>query len=531
MALGAVAENPNCGLKIVPCGMNYFHAHKFRSRAVVEFGTPLEVPPELVEAYKNGNRREAVAQMLDTIYNSLVAVTVTSPDYDTLMLIQAVRRLYNPSNKPLPLPMVVELNRRLVKGYARYKDDPRIISLKKSVVDYHHQLMALNVRDHQLEYAKFSIHKVAGMLIYRVTKLLLLSAGVIPGLVLFAPVFIVGKVISIRKAKEALAASTVKIQARDVVATWKLLVAMALAPTLYSFYTIAFTAWTYYNRVGGRVPEWMPYWAIIIFGYVFFPTITYAALRFGEVGMDILKSLRPLVLALNPSASNTLVRLRRKREELSTEVTQLINELGPEMFPDFDAQRIMHGGEKPRKSQHSDSTEFGSPTTPHTPSSSMYLQPHSDDSPSNKKSESIAVRRGGRPPSGNFPRNESFRNLANIGIFASHPATPNSQDSGSRSQSRPGSRQGFGGFFGSMGFTSANGFASGTDAHGKEDGHLDLNDVSQKIRGAMMERGRRRKNESVDEGGYDSDESGMSTPASSASSVAELGLFDGKKRV
>src|SRR5579871_76247 len=117
MALGALAADPDCGLKIVPCGMNYFHAHKFRSRAVVEFGSPIEVPPELVDLYKKGERREAVSQLLNTVYQALVAVTVTSPDYDTLMLIQAARRLYNPTGKKLPLPMVVELNRRLVKGY------------------------------------------------------------------------------------------------------------------------------------------------------------------------------------------------------------------------------------------------------------------------------------------------------------------------------------------------------------------------------------------------------------------------------
>ena len=85
MALGAVANYPNCGLKIVPCGMNYFHAHKFRSRAVLEFGAPLDVPPELVELFKKGSRREAIGRMLELIYDSLVAVTVTSPDYDTLM--------------------------------------------------------------------------------------------------------------------------------------------------------------------------------------------------------------------------------------------------------------------------------------------------------------------------------------------------------------------------------------------------------------------------------------------------------------
>jgi hypothetical protein len=86
MALGTLAENPDCGLKIVPCGMNYFHAHKFRSRAVIEFGTPIDVPRELVEQFKQGERRESVGALLDIIYGSLVSVTVTSPDYETLMV-------------------------------------------------------------------------------------------------------------------------------------------------------------------------------------------------------------------------------------------------------------------------------------------------------------------------------------------------------------------------------------------------------------------------------------------------------------
>lgn len=86
MALGSLAANPDSGVKIVPCGMNYFHAHKFRSRAVVEFGPPVDVPNELVELYKSGERREATRQLLEIVYQALVAVTVTSPDYDTLMV-------------------------------------------------------------------------------------------------------------------------------------------------------------------------------------------------------------------------------------------------------------------------------------------------------------------------------------------------------------------------------------------------------------------------------------------------------------
>ena len=86
MALGSLAASPESDVKIVPCGMNYFHAHKFRSRAVVEFGPPVDVPTELVRLYKSGERREATRQLLEIVYQALVAVTVTSPDYDTLMV-------------------------------------------------------------------------------------------------------------------------------------------------------------------------------------------------------------------------------------------------------------------------------------------------------------------------------------------------------------------------------------------------------------------------------------------------------------
>lgn len=86
MALGAVAANPDCDVTIIPCGMNYFHAHKFRSRAVIEFGNPVKVPPELVKMYKEGQKRESVGTLLDTIYQALVTVTVTSPDYESLMV-------------------------------------------------------------------------------------------------------------------------------------------------------------------------------------------------------------------------------------------------------------------------------------------------------------------------------------------------------------------------------------------------------------------------------------------------------------
>jgi glycerol-3-phosphate O-acyltransferase/dihydroxyacetone phosphate acyltransferase len=95
MALGAMANHPNLQVKILPVGLSYFHPHRFRSRAVVEFGSTLDVPAEFVEMYKEGGtkKREAVAKLLDLVYDALKTVTIRAPDYDTLMVISLLQHI------------------------------------------------------------------------------------------------------------------------------------------------------------------------------------------------------------------------------------------------------------------------------------------------------------------------------------------------------------------------------------------------------------------------------------------------------
>ena len=78
MALGAMANNPGMKVKIVPVGLSYFHPHKFRSRAVVEFGSAMDVPQEYVDMFQQGGpqKREAASKLLNLIYDELKTVTV-----------------------------------------------------------------------------------------------------------------------------------------------------------------------------------------------------------------------------------------------------------------------------------------------------------------------------------------------------------------------------------------------------------------------------------------------------------------------
>lgn len=333
MALGCMDLHPDVNVKIVPCGMNYFHPHKFRSRAVVEFGHPIEISKELVAKYRNpATNREAVKELLDTITEGLKAVTVTCPDYETLMVVQAIRRLYaGHLVSKLPLPLVVEMNRRIVNGFQTLKDNEDISKLKEDILRYNSHLRDYNIPDHQVETATVNMPRSLGLLIWRSVKLVILLTLALPGIILFSPVFIAAKRISAKKAAEALAASTVKVKANDVIATWKILIGIGVAPLLYSLWSILFV---WYFRDSLTKNKFLSF----IIAYTCCATVTYSALIIGDHGMDIFKSIRPLYLAI--ISPKGLQSLKDERTVLSEKINGIVNEYGPRLFPDFNVESL-----------------------------------------------------------------------------------------------------------------------------------------------------------------------------------------------
>ncbi|RKP26631.1 hypothetical protein SYNPS1DRAFT_13938, partial [Syncephalis pseudoplumigaleata] len=338
MALGAMAAHPGLDVKIVPVGLNYFHPDRFRSRAVVEFGNAITVDPALVERFKEGGerKREACAKLLDTIYTSLKSVTINCPDYETLMVVQAARRLYQPPVKRRlrDTARVLRLQRRLVEGYLKMKDHPAVIEVRERVLAYNTLLSYYGLRDHQVRNTTLDFTRAFQLWSWRLITLILMAVVVLPGLIINLPCALLATIISKRKAKEALAASSVKIKGRDVLATWKILVALGFVPISYLFYAgIIFVQairwhWPLQWQLGAPL---LALWA--------FPVISYLSILFGERGADIYKSLRPLTLALVPFGRKQLRQLPIMREELSRDITALVNELGPQVYPEFDVER------------------------------------------------------------------------------------------------------------------------------------------------------------------------------------------------
>lgn len=363
MALSAVAADPSLEVNIVPCGLHYFHRDKFRSRATLEFIEPIKVTGEMGEKYKS-NPKETASSLLKTIQDSLFSVTINADDFETLEIIQAARRLYDPvpigSNgqpEKMPLSTVVEMTRRLLAGYSKFKDEPRIRRLKDAVKRYNKMLYAIGLKDHQVMQLKPSnnFFTIFFRLLIRLTQALVMVLAAVPGTILFSPIFAACKYFAKKKANEGLKKSVVKIKGNDLIATWKILIALTMAPAMYTSYSliIVFVIMKYSTlRSFIFIPPFILKSSSLcfVYSYTFLVSITYISFKTGEKGMDILKSIPPLFISLI-YPTRTWKRFYTTREQLKTELTEVCRDYGPNIFPEMlktnDSKWIDHEGFHP----------------------------------------------------------------------------------------------------------------------------------------------------------------------------------------
>eukprot|EP00049_Salpingoeca_infusionum_P027399 m.31979 g.31979 ORF g.31979 m.31979 type:complete len:580 (-) comp9482_c0_seq2:1676-3415(-) len=314
MTLGAMAHGSK-PVYIVPVGLNYFHGHRFRSRALLDFGYPIEVSPELVKMYEEGGdqRREANKQLLEVVTKGIESVTMTARDYDTLRIIWAVRRLYKPQAKRLTLEETQQLTKRFLDIYDDFKDHEKVRWLKREVDAYNTKLESYGIRDHQVAIVNQDPTTLYRRLATRLVMLFVEAILLMPFVVLGLPILYFCRKVADTKAKEAVAGSTVKDAGRDVKATWKLMTALVVVPVSLMLYSIV---------VG------------ILFGarsglatFALLPLPLLYLLRVWDHFHRLRKSLPPLVLALwNQDVGKDLLSTRKL---LKAKIRELVDEVVP----------------------------------------------------------------------------------------------------------------------------------------------------------------------------------------------------------
>ena len=313
MALSTLAKHPDLPLRLVPVGLNYFSGHRFRSRVFVDIGEPLAVPPELLALYLAGGeeKRRATTELMERINSAHSALTVSAPDYETLEFFWTLRRLVRTSHGPMSLDEQTELARRFSLGYERimpdgrkWKDTERVQRVMELTSHYNARLKSLGLRDYQVAHvmAHLSRFNAACRLFARLLLLLLALFLWLPMSLLWAPLIIISRIFSAHKARQAVAASNVKIRGRDVLATWKLLISLVLLPAMWLFYTFASG---YVLRRLGLPLLWQREATLITF--FFLPLLTLAYVFTTELIGGIVRSLLPLLMII-VSPSNALTR-------------------------------------------------------------------------------------------------------------------------------------------------------------------------------------------------------------------------------
>lgn len=113
---------------------------------------------------------------MDQSDEAFKTVTVNAPDFDTLMVVQAARRLYVPTtDTKLTIEQVVKLNCHFVSLWAKMKGDPRLDQISRKVKYYNDMLRFFGIRDHQVEKLDITPLKASVQLIKRVVKLICMA--------------------------------------------------------------------------------------------------------------------------------------------------------------------------------------------------------------------------------------------------------------------------------------------------------------------------------------------------------------------
>lgn len=328
MALGAMDKYTNLSVKIVPCGLNYFHGHRFRSHVMVEYGQPIEIPWQLVLEYRK-NKRAACEKLLETIESRLRQVTLNYPSFHAMEQITLARRLYQ-SDAQLSADDYLKLQRRFTLFFVTLRDNPEVQDALRKVDEYDQSLHTHGLKDYEIHTLQSDDYSMYLTLILRFVVLCFILLLSIPGFVLNAPLGMVSRILSRKEARRALQKSEVKVKAQDVIASYKVLVALVVVPVAWTIYFILFSL-IYGLKMG--------------LGFIIaLPCVSYAAIRMLEQGVQIWRSSLPLLRSLLRSHFvEAVTELKVQRQELVKLIRGLVNKMMPLMGKEFADDRVLSG--------------------------------------------------------------------------------------------------------------------------------------------------------------------------------------------
>lgn len=284
IALGTV-DKYDINVPIVPIGLTYFRGERFRGRVVVEFGAPIHITKELIQAYKQ-SKRDGYQALLHRVEDGIRSVIVTAPAYEQLTMIHTVRRLYQRADQnTITIGQKQDLARRFSVAYRLMQDRNNgklpleLQELEVEIQRYQEKLNDWGIYDYQVANLEIPFSKLLYTFMHGAVVMSLAS---IPSLILNAPVGLLAKYWAHSEAEKDLKKSRVKNHgAKDVLLSKKIIFSIAAVPILWVTYALLLF---FFTPLETRT---------IVVLFLCCPLFSYIGIRSVEAGMVDLKDLRP----------------------------------------------------------------------------------------------------------------------------------------------------------------------------------------------------------------------------------------------
>jgi 1-acyl-sn-glycerol-3-phosphate acyltransferase len=168
IVLGAEAERGPLGLRVVPVGLVFDVRGRFRSRALVRVGAPIDAVAAAGEGWREQSR-EAVRALTAAIEDGLEEVTLNFESWDEARRVGRAAEVLERTDPDLPrresLAAGFEARRAVLLGYRELSErhPKRVRALAEEVAAYQALLGAAGVRDRQVA-ARYPLPGVASWL-------------------------------------------------------------------------------------------------------------------------------------------------------------------------------------------------------------------------------------------------------------------------------------------------------------------------------------------------------------------------------
>ncbi|KAF9090676.1 hypothetical protein BGX29_011347 [Mortierella sp. GBA35] len=273
--LAQFKDQPDFSLTLMTTSINYLHREKFRSDVLVTFHPPIVLTPQqdpkLFSDVKE-ERTEAIRKLTEQLETTVRSNLLDAEDWQTVRVGHVARKLYaGDLGTRISLGQYVRLTQRFVSAFGQHKHGAakekeeaerrkqesgsdgehsdsldltqpikmnhdtalKLNELAADLAEYQDQLDFYHLKDYRIKQGKPPVNVLLGKLFQRFLLACLLSTICIPGLILWAPVFIAVKYQERKIRRKGPLEDNL-----DEIAQYKLMISTFFLPIIWGFWTV-----------------------------------------------------------------------------------------------------------------------------------------------------------------------------------------------------------------------------------------------------------------------------------------------------